>query len=106
LGSVSGRRPLKLSLENKRRLRGDLIILYNYLKGVCVKRDVGLFSQRAATGQEIVASSFTRGGSGWILEKTPSQSCKVLEWAAQVGSGVTFPRGFQKRLNVTLRAMA
>ena len=45
-----------------------------------------------------MASSCTRGGSGWMLGKISSpKSDAVLEQAAQGGGRVTIPGGFQEK---------
>ena len=89
------------SLE-KRRLRGDLIALYNDLKGGCSEVEVSLFSQVTVIRQERMASCCARGGSVWTLGKISSQ-----KECSSIGTGC--PREvvevFQICVDVALRDM-
>ena len=54
-------------IVKKRKLRRDLITLYNSVTGGCRQVGVRLFSSGTVTGHEDTALSYTRGCLSWIL---------------------------------------
>ena len=84
---------------------GDLIALFQHLKGTCSKSRVGFFSLVGDEGE--MASSCTRGSLGWISGKNFFTERVVKHWNRFPREVVESPslNMFKNRLDVVLRDM-
>jgi len=81
--SYEGRlRELELFSPEKRRLREDLVALYNYLEGGSSEVDVGLLSQATSDRMRGNSIKLHRGDLDWILGKISL----LKEWSG-IGTG-------------------